>query len=77
MRRAARKAGRAEGATERQRIPKETVAKVPLQASENARERNDKGVGLGLHAFLQQSPKQPDPKHSEGARLKINFGKDA
>ena len=58
------------GEMERQRTPQETVAKVPLQASGNARERHGKGVGLGSHAFLQQSPQQPDPEQSEGARPK-------
>ena len=38
-----------------ERARRETAAKVPLQASENARERHGKGVELDLHAFLQQS----------------------
>jgi len=48
------------------RTPQETVAKVPLQASENAREWHGKGVERCFRAFLQQSPKQPDPRAKRG-----------
>ena len=37
------------------RARKETAAKVPPQASENAREQHGKGVELCFRAFLQQS----------------------
>jgi len=56
------------GRARREAAPQETVAKVPLQASENAREWHGKGVELCFRAFLQQSPEQPDPEQSEGAR---------
>jgi len=66
------RAGLAAGETERQRTPKETVAKLPPQASVNARKQHGKGMEWCFCVFLQQSPKQPDPERSEGARPKTN-----
>ena len=37
--------------------PRETAAKVPLQASEHAHKWHGEGVELGFCAFLQQSPR--------------------
>jgi len=70
MRRAARRAGRARGATERKRTPQETVAKMRESTTLPVCHATHGHSRMSREGVLQQSPQQPDPERREGARPK-------